>query len=454
MTGTGLVRITVTAPHRSIDLALPDASPIAEILPGLLVHAGERGADNGGWTLRRGDGTPLDLGRTLGRHGVRDGEVLHLVPRRVEWPEPEYDDLVDAIATSSGRAGRTWGPRHTRAAGLAAGGALMAVGLGAVLASGPSWTGAALWSLGLAALLLVGGACLARAVGDAGAGAVPAGIALPYAFAGGALVYAGESPIGDLGAPHLLSGCAAVVLVAVLGHIAVAACPVLFVAAATAGLFGVAGAWLSTTDALAAHDAAAVVAGLLLAFSPMAASAAIRLSRVPMPVLPRTTADLVRDTPQPPRDAVHAAVVRADAMLTGIVVAVGVVSAACQVLLTIRGGTAATVFVALLAVGFLLRARLYPVLWQRAALLTAGLVGLGCLALGPLPALGALLVAGPVAVLVGAAALAVGLVRSRRAAGPFLGRYAEILEVVVVLAVVPVGCWVLDLYSSARGLGG
>lgn len=459
MTGTGLVRVTVAAPRRSVDLALPEGASVAEVLPGLLRHAGERadgGAADAGWSVRRVDGSPLELGRTLGAHGVRDGEVLHLAPRRLEWPEPEYDDLVDAIATASGRVGRTWGPVHTRACGLVAGGAVMALGLGAVLSAGPPWAGAGLWSLVLAALLLAAGVALARAAGDAGAGAALAGVALPYAFAGGALLFAGEWGIGELGAPQLLSGCAAAVLVAVLGHLGVAACPALFSCAAACGLLGIAGAWMTTSEALEAHESAAIVGGALLAFSPMFASLALRLGRVPTPVLPRTTADLVRDDPQPPRRAVHAAVVRADALLTGALLATGLVGALCQVLLTARGGAAATALVAVLSLGFLLRARLYPILWQRSALLAAGLTGVGCLVLGPLPAdpPTALLLVGPITVLVGAGALAAGLVHSARGPSPFLGRYAEIVEVVVVLAVVPVACWVLDLYGYVRGLGG
>ncbi|WP_375336785.1 EsaB/YukD family protein, partial [Amycolatopsis sp. SID8362] len=98
MQTAGLVRLTVATPHRRIDIALPEHAAVAEILPGLLARAGEGLADDGvpggGWSLRRADGTAFDLDRTLGAHRVRDGEVLHLTPRRTDWPELEYDDLV------------------------------------------------------------------------------------------------------------------------------------------------------------------------------------------------------------------------------------------------------------------------------------------------------------------------------------------------------------------------
>ena len=115
---TGLLRVTIATPQRRLDLALPEQSSVAEVLPGVLAKAGEHladeGAPGGGWVLRRADGAELLLGRTLGSHRIRDGEILHLVPRLLEWPELEYDDLVDAVASGSGRLGAAWSPWHTR----------------------------------------------------------------------------------------------------------------------------------------------------------------------------------------------------------------------------------------------------------------------------------------------------------------------------------------------------
>ena len=98
----GLARVTVNTPHRRVDVALPEQIAIAELLPELLQHAGEAFADegerHGGWVLRRADGTALTGEKSLHQQGVRDGQVLHLVPARAQWPELEYDDVVEAIA--------------------------------------------------------------------------------------------------------------------------------------------------------------------------------------------------------------------------------------------------------------------------------------------------------------------------------------------------------------------
>ncbi|WP_433269090.1 type VII secretion integral membrane protein EccD [Actinosynnema sp. CS-041913] len=503
---TGLVRITVATPHRRIDMALPEHAAVAEVLPGLLARAGEGLADDGvadgGWLLRRADGTAFEPDRTLASHRVRDGEILHLTPRHLDWPELEYDDLVDAIATGSGRAGRAWGPRHTRRAGLAAGGAALLLGLVAVLRAGPPWTTPALWALGVAAVLLVVAVVLARAVGDAGAGAVLAAVALPFAFAGGGLLLAGDRPLnlagllsagdrsptpgglpsGDrsptpggllpgedglpaghllpvgehaLSAGHLLLAGAVLLLVALVGHLGVTAAPALSAGAVTVGALCVIGGWLGT-GAWAAHESAAVVSGGLLVLSTAFAPLALRLGRVPMPVLPRSTADLLRDEPQPPLALVHAAVVRADALLTGMLAGSSVVVMCCQVVLVRSDSTAAVVLVAVLSAGLLLRARLYPILRQRLPLLVAGVFGVGCLVAGPAMADrdALLVVTGPVLLVVAAGAIAAGIVSSTRAPNPYLGRFAEYAEILVMLAVVPVVCWALGLFGYVRGLGG
>lgn len=459
MQTTGLVRVTVSAPQRRIDMALPEHAPLAEVLPGVLARAGEDLADTGvtggGWVLRSADGAELTLGRTLAAHRVRDGEILHLTPGQQEWPELEYDDLVDAIATGSGRVRRPWGPRHTRLAGLAAGVAALLLGLLGVLRAGPPWDAPALWALGATVVLLAAATVLARAAGDAGAGVVVAGCALPFAFTGGGLVLAGDKPVGELSAGHLLLAGAVWLLAALLGMLAVTAATALFTGAITVGLCTVLGAWLTTLD-LAAYESSAVVGGGLLMLTAAFATLSLRLGRVPMPVLPRSTADLVRDDPQPALSRVHATVARADALLTGMLTGTCVVVSCCAVVLAQGASEAGVVLVGLLAAGFLLRSRVYPVLHHRVPMLTTGVVAAGAMVAGPLltDRDTLLLVAGPALFCVAAAAIAAGIGYSTRAAGPYFGRLAEYAEILVMVAIVPVTCSVLGLYGYVRGLGG
>ncbi|WP_020674003.1 type VII secretion integral membrane protein EccD [Amycolatopsis nigrescens] len=460
MTTTNLVRVTIDAPARRIDLALPERSPVAEILPGLLRRAGESLADDGvtdgGWLLRRTDGTALELGRTLGTYGIRDGEVLHLVSRRLHWPELEYDDLADTIAKGAGRTGRLWGPAHTRVAGLLTGAFAALLALLAVARAGPPWNAPAWVALGFCAVLLAAGTVLARALGDAGAGATVAALALPFAFIGGVLLLGDGPPAAGLGAPHLLAACSAVVVASALGYVGVVDRAELFIGGITAGVVGALASWLATLDALDGVDGAAVAAVVVLLCSPLFGPLTIRLGRVPMPVLPRSTADLVRDDPQPPRHAVYAAVLRADQLLTGTIAGATTVTVLCQFVVAREASTSVIVLLSVLSVGFCLRARLYPALRHRAPLLLTGVSSAGALVAGPVMAGtgGLLAVTAPVLIAVGGLAVLAGVGYSKRLPSPFLGRYAELLEVVLVLACVPVLCAVLGLYGLVRGLGG
>src|SRR2546430_1606296 len=121
-TDAGLARVVVMTPKRRLEIVLPEQLPVAALLPALLRQGGDDlavdGVTAGGWLLRHIDGTPLDPARTLAAQGIRDGELLFLAPRHVDWPEPEYDDVVDAIAAGARRAARAWTPANTRSFGL------------------------------------------------------------------------------------------------------------------------------------------------------------------------------------------------------------------------------------------------------------------------------------------------------------------------------------------------
>src|SRR6266508_4348771 len=240
---TGLTRVTISSPQRRVDVALPDGVPLAELLPELLEHAGEAMADNGerhgGWALRRADGTALSPGAALTTQGVRDGAVLHLVPARAEWPELEYDDVVEAIAAGARRYGVGWSGRASRVTALAVAGVALAAGLWAVLRSGPEWTVPALAALGVAAVLLLAGVVSSRAYGDVVAGAALCAYAMPYGFVGGLVLLAGSAPLSQVKAWHLLDGAVALLVTALLGAVGAAYALRLFVAGATAAVLGV-----------------------------------------------------------------------------------------------------------------------------------------------------------------------------------------------------------------------
>jgi type VII secretion integral membrane protein EccD len=179
---SGLARVTIRAPRRRLDLAVPHQVPLAELLPEVLRRAGEGGADldatqavAGGWMLRRGDGAGLTGEVALANQGVRDGDVLYLVPRNLAWPEPEYDDVVEEIAAGARAHGRLWDAAATRLFAMVAAGLVLLTGLGVIVGVGPDRTVSGLVAAAVAASLLGAGALLSRALGDGVAGAATAG---------------------------------------------------------------------------------------------------------------------------------------------------------------------------------------------------------------------------------------------------------------------------------------
>jgi type VII secretion integral membrane protein EccD len=457
--GLSLARVTVAAPKRRMDVALPDNLIVAELLPHLLRHAGDdlgdAGERHGGWVLRRATGAVLEPTRNLSVQGVRDGELLHLAPRREDWPELAYDDVVEVIAGGARRAGRSWGEAATRRCGLAVTSAVLGAGLVVLLMSGPSWAAPAGVALGVAAVLAILGVLLARALADAGAGAVVAAGGLPYAFAGGALLAApSDIALSDLGAPSLLLGSAALLVFSVIGYTGVAATQRLFMAGLAVSLSGVLGALVCFAGASPAGSAAVTlttVIGLLPSY-PLIASG---LGRLPVPELPATAEAILEDRPVPKRSDVFAAVARATELLTGMLLAAAITSAiAVAYVVALDGTTAGNLLAFSGAVALLLRARLFALPQQRIPLLVSGVAGLALLlysfAVDAEPA-GRLLVLA-VVVLAAAVTLAAGLVYSRRLPSPYLGRAADIIDVLAIMALIPLACAVIGLFGSIQGL--
>jgi type VII secretion integral membrane protein EccD len=455
-TGAELARITVAAPRRRVDVALPAHVPLADLLPSLLRHAGEALADegegHGGWVLRKVDGEPLVTGRPLSAQ-IRDGEVVHLVPARREWPEPDYDDVADAIASTSRRHVPPWDGRATLAYGLVGIGAVLALGLYPVLSYRDGWTVPAAVAFGIAGLLTLVGMILARALADARSGAVLASYALPYAFIAGLLILGGDDPLADLSGAHFLLGSATLLCFSALGYLGVAAGGRLFIGGGLAGLSGIAGALIAERQSAA--GAAAVVTALLVAAVVGFPLLAMRLGKLPLPVVPQGPGDLGGAAP-PAGPHVSAAVARADELLTGLLIGAAIGQIVAALVLT-GGGVSGAILMCVAGVVNLLRARLFVTVRHRLPLLIAGTVTLAVAGIGALSALEParrLLIGAIAVVVIGATMLAAAVTYGRRRPSPYLGRAAEILDVVLLLGVVPLACAVLGLFGWVRGLGG
>jgi type VII secretion integral membrane protein EccD len=371
------------------------------------------------------------------------------------WPEPAFDDVIEEIAASAKKHGRSWDASATRTLSLVAAGLVLLTGLGVLVGVGPHRLVPAMAAAGVAGILLAGGALLSRALGDGVAGAAAGGMSLPCAAAAGMLIAGGTEPALQLGSDQVLVGAAALLFASVVGATAVGHGLRIFVGGVTAGMFGLVGASLGY--AVSTAGAAAILVVLLVGGIGLAPLLAVRLGKLPVPVV-TASADAIATEPRPERQAVQAAVIRADEILVGSLLGISIVAAACVVVLTGTAGISGPLLGGLASGALLLRARLFPSIAARLPMLTSGLVGLALTAAAVAASSGSAtrltgvaLACFAVVALLGTAATA----HRRHVSGsPYLGRLADILDITTVVALAPVACGVLNVYQWIRGLAG
>lgn len=184
----------------------------------------------------------------------------------------------------------------------------------------------------------------------------------------------------------------------------------------------------------------------------------MRFAKLPMPELPQSAKELIKDTPNPPKEEVFAKVSRADELLTGMLTGVSIVTVLCLAAVDMFGTPwAAEILIFVVGCVYLLRARLFPAVRQRVPLLTAGIIGLALLAddavglFGPdLQLIGLLVVVLPAVII----AVGSGLVYSKKAPSPYIGRIADIVDILFIVAVVPVACTAMGLFGFMSGMFG
>jgi type VII secretion integral membrane protein EccD len=208
------VRVTVTSATRRVDLVLPGAVPVADLVPELARSVGLLDADtaHAGYRLVTQGGRALaaDAGLTVQR--VEDGDVITVVAGPDDLPPRAYDDAVEAMIDIVERDLQPWDAEAGRRTALCAAGLLLLVGaVGLVLQHGSDLAAAS--AVGFAVVLVVGAVALSRAQGGAYAPVVIAWTACAYAAVAGLSFgwcspFSG-TPIAAAGAGALAAGLAA-----------------------------------------------------------------------------------------------------------------------------------------------------------------------------------------------------------------------------------------------------
>lgn len=446
-------RLTVIGTERKAELALPNGEPVGALLPHVLELLEEKPRGGDVLTLTTLTGASLDFDASLEEQGVRPGAMLRVTTADDAPQAPEVIDITDAITEAGASRRDAWTEAHTRvtlavAAGAAAAGATMwAMGAFALPAQ---------WMLAGVALLAALGAGLARsgqgvaavAIASAALGAaVPAAFGLAAEIVPGAGAGAGAGVGAEAGA-----GVAGAMLP---NSVLVAAMAAWFVLGLVWGVgfqrssarYGAAVGLLASSIlfflGLAGFDrgGVAVVASVLsVAALGLLPGAALSLSGL-------TSYDdrIMRGERASTRD-VRAAIAESFAQLTWTVIAVSVVAllSLSELLLSTdawRQGLAAA-----LAVVALLRMRTFPLAPPRIALLVAVVVPavLWLLSTTLVGAGEKALIAGIVALV----AVAAAAWRPSEVVAAKLRRWADIVELLVVLTVVPLALGSFGIFAD------
>jgi type VII secretion integral membrane protein EccD len=209
---SGLVRVTVTSGTRRVDLVLPGAVPVAELLPELARSVGllDPATVHGGYRVVTADGRRLapDTGLTL--QGVEDGGLLTVTAGVDEAPPRVYDDVVEAMTDVVEHDLAPWQPATGRRTSLVAAGLLLALGAAALLVQGSSDL-AAVAAVLIAAALCAGAIVLSRVQDEAEVAVGVSWLGAGYATIGGLLLAPAASepyadPLACAGAGALLAG--------------------------------------------------------------------------------------------------------------------------------------------------------------------------------------------------------------------------------------------------------
>ncbi len=102
-------RVTVVGSRRRIDVSLPDAIPLAELLPEVVRMLDE--SPNGApaqWAVVRIGGEALDLERGLAEQGATSGTMLFLQDATAPLQPPAIDDFAQQVATLVDAEGGRW----------------------------------------------------------------------------------------------------------------------------------------------------------------------------------------------------------------------------------------------------------------------------------------------------------------------------------------------------------
>jgi type VII secretion integral membrane protein EccD len=186
---SGLVRVTVASGTRRVDLVLPGAVPVAELVPELARSVGllDAGTVYGGYRLVTAEGRELATDAGLVIQGVEDGGLITVAAGVDDEPPRVYDDVVEAMTDIVEHDLRPWSPAAGRRTALWAAGLFMALGAVALLIQRDSLL-AGVAAVVVAAALVTGAIVLSHAQSEPEAAVAVAWMGALYAAVAGLML--------------------------------------------------------------------------------------------------------------------------------------------------------------------------------------------------------------------------------------------------------------------------
>ncbi|ACQ81448.1 protein of unknown function DUF571 [Beutenbergia cavernae DSM 12333] len=193
-----LVRVTIAAGDRRLDVGAPGAIPVAELVPGLARGLGLLDPETvyGGYGLVRADGVVLDPDRSLQAQGVEDGAVLSIESGLDQAEQRTYDDVVEAVADAVESEHQAWTSGDAARTAVFASAALLVTGAVLVVAAGLAAVTAAAVCGVVAAVLLVAASVVGRTGAPSSAPGTLGVVASLYGALAGYLGAGGGAPTG------------------------------------------------------------------------------------------------------------------------------------------------------------------------------------------------------------------------------------------------------------------
>ncbi|WP_310783869.1 type VII secretion integral membrane protein EccD [Mycobacterium sp. Z3061] len=427
-----LRRVSVHAGSASVDLTLPAAVPVAELIPPIVDVLG--GVTPGArYHLARLGCAPLPNSTTLRQNGVRDGTALVLSRQPPAPPAVRYDDEAQAVSAALVRSPRSW---RGMTAGLAA---ACFAGVGALVlvrwAGGAGHADIAAAAAGVAAVTaLMSAVIVLRVHRDPIAGLTLSLIATTSAALAGLLAVPGAP-----GAPHLLLAAMAAGAMAVLAARVTGCGSVTLVATACCALVAAAAALAIIVTGAPSHAVGSVTALACLGLIEVSPRLSIRLAGL--------VPGIEHDDPRPESE-LTARALRADSWLTGLRgggAAAAAVAAATAALAVHR----AIALAALTAAVLMLHART-----DRARAPMYVIIGIGTLTTTFVIAAVDLPQQAPwiAALSAAAAAAAIYLGFVAPAVTPVARRGVNAMGCIALAAVAPLACWTCGAFGAVRGL--